>query len=113
MLRRLEAQWEPAGPPAGEDGAQVVGADVALETETVGAPAEPTAGGLADVEVVVLGAGEDLLKVVGLLAEAQAADAQHDRRLGRATAGGTLVQVCGRWFGRATASSPPRCQCPR
>lgn len=102
-----------AGPPAGEDGAQVVGADLALEAEAVGAPAEPPARRLADVEVVVLGAGEDFFEVVGLLADAQAADAQHGRRTSRATARGTLVQVCGPLFGRATASSPPRCRCRR
>ena len=110
---RLPQRLVGTGPPAGEDGAQVVGANLALEAEPVGAPAEPPAGDLADVEVVVLGAGEDLFEVVGLLAEAQAADAQHGRRPGRATARGTPVQVCGPLFGRATPSSPPGCQCRR
>lgn len=75
---------------AGEDRAEIVGADLTVETDGGCARAEPSARCLPGVEVVVLGAVEHLLEVVRLLAEAELADAQHDGR----AASRTPVQVC-------------------
>lgn len=80
---------------AGQDGWKVLDHDPALEAELCRPIAEPPAGCLADVEVVVLGAVQHLFEVVGLLGEAQLPDAQHGSLPAGRELGRTLVQVCG------------------
>jgi hypothetical protein len=80
---------------AGQHGSEVLGHDPSLETELCRPAPEPPAGCLADVDVVVLGAVQDLFEVVGLLAEAQLPDAQHGSLPAGRELGRTLVQVCG------------------
>jgi hypothetical protein len=75
---------------ASEDRAEIVGVDLTVETDGGCARAEPAARCFPGVEVVVLGAVEDLLEVVRLLADAEFADAQHDLP----PAPRTPVQVC-------------------
>jgi hypothetical protein len=74
----------------GEHRSEVLRGNIAGKTDDAGAAPEPSTWCLSGVDVVVLGAVEDLLEVVRLLAEAELADAQHGRR----ASSRTLVQVC-------------------
>jgi hypothetical protein len=56
---------------------ELVGLDLAVETQQLGPLAEPGALGLALARVVVLGAFGDLAEVVALLAYSELADRQH------------------------------------
>ena len=79
--RGLQAERIAAGRvAAGQHEDQLLALDLAVEAEELGAVAEPVALGLALAGVVVLGAFGDFAQVVALLAGAELADREHQRR---------------------------------
>lgn len=77
----------------GQHRRQLIGIDLALETEIGSGVTEPVALGLTLPGVVVLRAFGDLGGVVALLAGAELADRQHLLRLSSAGAGSVAARV--------------------
>jgi len=86
--RRRAQRFVPSRAHAGQHGSKVLGLDPARQADLCRPTLEPPAGRFPDIQVIVLGAVQDLFEVVGLLTEAELPDAQHGpvpagRELGR------------------------------